>query len=183
MLLTISAPESSPAKLLGPFFDLSLNDGDAACWILERIRVLFDGYEKQRDFLSLYLLILLQSFHEENIKANAALNLAETLEDALAKGVEVDFLNKWARVSEHLLFQSQDCVWSRQLDENVLRLQGSLLALKYMHTESKSLSGSNGNFESLDLQRWTVSLRSALNEETVCVLFLHPLCFFARISL
>ncbi|OKL63320.1 hypothetical protein UA08_01801 [Talaromyces atroroseus] len=165
--LIVSEPESSPAKLIGPFFDLSTSDSDAACWILERVRVLCCGYEKQKNFLSLYLLILLQGFHEENIKANTALNLAEILEDALEKDVQVDFLSKWARVSDHLAIQSQESIWGRELAENVLRLQGSLLALKYMYAESTDLAKSAGELESIDLRRWAVTLRSALNEDTV----------------
>jgi hypothetical protein len=168
--LAVSEPESSPAKLIGPFFDLSTSDCDAACWILERVRVLFSGYERQKDFLSLYLLTLLQSFHEENIKANTALNLAEILEDALEKGLKVDFLDKWARVSDHLFLQSQESIWGRELTENVLRLQGSLLALKYTYAES-----TNEELESIDIRRWAVTLRSALSEETVCILILHLL--------
>ncbi|KAH8690204.1 HEAT repeat protein [Talaromyces proteolyticus] len=169
----------SPAGLIGPFFDLSTADSDAAGWVLERIRDVFPGYKGQKDFLSLYLLILLQD-QEETVKAKAALNLAETLEDALEKGLSVDFLDKWARVSDYLSVQSQDQVWSRELTENVLRLQGAMLALKYadesFDTESQE--------PSLGLRRWAVGLRSALSEETVFssrLAAIHSLKTFSRI--
>jgi hypothetical protein len=166
--IAVSAEDTSPAGLMGPFFDLSSSDSDGTCWILERIRFVFPSYEGQKEFLSLYLLILLQSFHEENVKAQAALNLAEILEDALEKGIEVEFASKWARVSDHLSIQSEENIWSRELTENVLRLQGSLLTLKYMHSESTgSTTETNGELNSLEIRRWAVSLRSALSEETV----------------
>lgn len=166
--IAVSAEDTSPAGLMGPFFDLSSSDSDAACWILERIRFVFPSYEGQKEFLSLYLLVLLQSFHEENVKAQTALNLAEILEDALEKGIEVEFASKWARVSDHLSIQSEENIWSRELTENVLRLQGSLLTLKYVHSESTgSTTETNGELNSLDIRRWAVSLRSALSEETV----------------
>jgi hypothetical protein len=167
--IAVFAEDISPAGLMGPFFDLSASDSDAACWILERIRLVSPKYEGQKEFLSLYLLVLLQSFHEENVKAQTALNLAEILEDALERGIEVAFASKWARVSDHLALQSEENIWSRELTENVLRLQGSLLNLKYMHTESTdSTTETNGGLDSLDLRRWAVSLRSMLSEETVC---------------
>ncbi|RAO64566.1 uncharacterized protein BHQ10_000578 [Talaromyces amestolkiae] len=166
--IVVSAADTSPAGLMGPFFDLSASDSDATCWILERIRLVFPSYEGQREFLSLYLLVLLQSFHEENVKARTALNLAEILEDALERGIEVEFSSKWARVSDHLSLQSEENIWSRELGENVLRLQGSLLTLKHMHAESADpTTETNGGLDSLDLRRWAVSLRSALSEETV----------------
>lgn len=168
--IAVSAAATSPAGLMGPFFDLSASDSDASCWILERIRLVFPSYEGQKEFLSLYLLILLQSFHEENVKAQTALNLAEILEDALERGIEVEFASKWARVSDHLSLQSEENTWSRELSENVLRLQGSLLTLKYMNAENaNSTTEINGGLDSLDLRRWAVSLRSALSEETVRV--------------
>ncbi|EEA27348.1 HEAT repeat protein [Talaromyces marneffei ATCC 18224] len=166
--IAVSTEDTSPAGLMGPFFDLSASDTGAACWILERIRLVFPSYEGQKEFLGLYLLVLLQSFHEENIKAQTALNLAEILEDALEKGIEVEFASKWARVSDHLSIQSEENIWSRELTENVLRLQGSLLTLKYMHAENMvSTTETHGELNSLDIRRWAVSLRSALSEETV----------------
>lgn len=168
--IAVSTEDTSPAGLMGPFFDLSASDTGAACWILERIRLVFPSYEGQKEFLGLYLLVLLQSFHEENIKAQTALNLAEILEDALEKGIEVEFASKWARVSDHLSIQSEENIWSRELTENVLRLQGSLLTLKYMHAENMvSTTETHGELNSLDIRRWAVSLRSALSEETVCI--------------
>ncbi|PCH00030.1 Armadillo-like helical [Penicillium occitanis (nom. inval.)] len=164
----VSAEDTSPAGLMGPFFDLSASDSDATCWILERIRLVFPSYDGQKEFISLYLLVLVQSFHEESLKAQTALNLAEILEDALKRGIEVEFASKWARVSDHLSLQSEENIWSRELTDNVLRLQGSLLTLKYMHAErTDSTTESNGGLDLLDLRRWAVSLRSALSEETV----------------
>lgn len=175
--IVVCAEDTSPAGLMGPFFDLSAYDSDAARWILERIRRVFPSYEGQKEFLSLYLLILLQSFHEENVKAQAALNLAEILEDALEKGVEVEFANKWARVSDHLSLQSEENIWSRELTENVLRLQGSLLTLKYSHAKSiDSTTEAIEGLDSLDLRRWAINLRSALSEETVRILYFCSSC-------
>jgi hypothetical protein len=163
---SLQSISESPVALIGPFFDLSTGDSDGACWILERVREVFPGYQQQKHFLSLYLLILLQE-QEESVKSKAVLNLSEILQDALEQGLTVGFVDKWPRVSDHLYVQSQDQVWSRELTENVLRLQGSLLALKYrdrpVDSESKELA--------LDLRRWVVSLRSALSEETVSIIY------------
>lgn len=163
---SLKSISESPVALIGPFFDLSTGDSDAACWILERVRDVFPGYKQQKDFLSLYLLILLQE-QEESVKAKAVFNLSEILQDALEQGLTVGFVDKWPRVSDHLYVQSQDQIWSCELTENVLRLQGSLLALKYRDTpvdsDSKELA--------LDLRRWVVGLRSALSEETVSIIY------------
>lgn len=158
-LLSVS---ESPVSLIGPFFDLSSSDSDAACWILERVRDVFPGYQQQNIFLSLYLLILLQE-QEESVKSKAVLNLSEILQDALGKKLTVEFLDKWPRVSDHLYVQSQEQIWSRELTENVLRLQGSLLALKYRD----GLVEAQSSEFALDVRRWAISLRSALSEETV----------------
>ncbi|EED19802.1 HEAT repeat protein [Talaromyces stipitatus ATCC 10500] len=168
-LSMVAFPEElSPTGLMGPFFDLSSSDSDGACWILERIPIVFPGYEGQKEFLSLYLLVLLQSFHEEDVKAKVALNLAGILEDALERGIQVEFPSKWARVSDHLSIQEEENIWSRELTENVLRLQGSLLTLKYMDEENlSSTTETNGGLDSLAVRRWAVNLRSALSEETV----------------
>lgn len=167
---SLQSISESPVALIGPFFDLSTVDSDAACWVLERVRKVFPGYQSQKDFLSLYLLILLRE-QEESVKSRAVLNLSEILQDALEQRHTVGFVDKWPRVSDHLYVQSQDQIWSRELTENVLRLQGALLALKYqdgpVDAESKELA--------LDLRRWVVSLRSALGEETVSIIC-HVVC-------
>lgn len=144
------------------FFIVSDADRDAACWILRRIDWLFPGHEQQKRFLELYSQIILQE-QEESIKAGAILNLSLALEDALERGITVALLEKWPQIADHLYQQSQDNVWSREMTENALRLQGCLLSLKY----TEPVVTSSCTNLSRDFLRWTVSVRSALSEETV----------------
>jgi hypothetical protein len=163
MILKIIMEEvaETPLRLIDIFFDISTIDSDAACWILHRMETAFTGYENQKDFLSLYLLIILRD-QGEGIKAAVALNLSKALEDALDNDLPVVLQDKWARVADHLFAQSQEQIWGRHMVENVLRLQGCLMAVTY----SESLRSRPAKLE-LEIRRWALSLRSALSEEMV----------------
>lgn len=145
-----------------PFFQtVSVFDSNVGSWLLGKVQDTFSEKEPfQGALLSLYSSILLGDLPED-VKSTATSSLASMLQATLEfRSDKIEAVDlPWDALDKHINSSTDGQVWNRDRSDAELQLQGCILAAKHLTTASEVTE--------IDIARWAVKLRFAMEEETV----------------
>ena len=138
-------------------------DANTGFWISENLQERLAGSEKYRKPLSCLFSSTILGDYPVDVKTIATSNLASILE-GLLRSQKTHVVSGLSLPCEDLAnsFRRETQTWNRPATDAALRFQGCLLAIRVIETTNESIRPFTP-----DICNWAVTLRSALEEETV----------------